>query len=870
MNQRWSRTRSRAFATGDTYDSRVQLLERDHLLERFAAVLSAAEGGTGALVAVSGEAGVGKSFLVKEMVLGRSVDWGFCEPLETPRPLGPFRDLANGLAMDEATLCEDLLQLLRAGPRILVVEDAHWLDDASAAVLRFLGRRVATTASVVVVTYRDDVPGDHPLRRVLGDLTTSSALVRLPVEPLTAGAVEQLVAGSALDPETTWRLTGGNPFLVSTLLDDPDRAVSTSVRDVAWSRIARLPAAAVAALRSLAVVPGRIPLDDVAEYAGVLDVLAGSGLMRVDGPFLEFRHELVRRAIEYELTAEQARSAHHDAFARLRKRRRQADPALLAFHAGAAGLLDDAFTFEQQAAAAAAITGAHGQAAAHFRRAADLASARAGTDVAVDLLTCLAREEHSIGHDRQAREAAEEALALAQQQSDPLVLAQALMIMSRTSANEADALAFGTQAVERLEAQGASRELADAYAYLATRRMVARELDAADELAGLALSLVGEDDPGVRVIALQARGAARTLAGTEPDCAHLWQAVEVGTAAAGVDRELGLAWTNLVSAAGESRLYDVVAIAGPRALAYFAQRDLDGLAGYTRAWIGRSEFEQGRWTAATAAVDAVLSDRAGVSEITHLAALCTQGRIRARRGDPQIDPPLSEAHAIAVKLASLQRLAPVAVARAEAAWLAGRREDPQIVADLESAFAMAVDRHNGGFVGELALWLQRLGRPVQVDDPVGPYAPQLAGDVIAAGNAWYALGCPYEAAEAWADSDDEEVLRRALDIVITLGAGPLRQRLARRMRELGIRTIPRGPRGSASQDALGLTAREQEVLVWVQAGSTDAEIAAALHLSVKTVGHHVSAILRKTGVGSRRQLDPRWGTTPHVPTAPGS
>jgi DNA-binding CsgD family transcriptional regulator/tetratricopeptide (TPR) repeat protein len=846
------------------------LVERGALLERFAAVISAAEQGSGALVAVSGEPGVGKSSLVREMVSGRAADWGFCEPLETPRPLGPFRDLAGALKVDGFALGEDVLALLGSRTRIVVIEDAQWLDDGSAGVLRFLGRRISTTPSIVVVTYRDHLPGDHPLRRVLGDLSTSSALVRFEVEPLSAAGVEELVAGSALDALETWRLTGGNPFLVSSLLEDPDRAVSRSVRDVAWSRVARLPDPAAAAVRSLAVVPGRIPLEDLFSYAEVLDVLVASGLMRVEGPHLEFRHELVRRAIEHELIPEQRRTAHGEAFARLRQRRRSVDPAVLAFHAAGAGLLDEAFVLEKAAASAAAESGAHTQAAAHYRRAADLAGSREPVRVVVDLLIGLAEEEQNIGHDTGARQAAARALGLAEQQKDPRLRAHALLMMSRTAANEADALDFGVQAATLLESQGPGPELAEVYAYLASRRMVARELDAAEELATRALTMAGDDAPGVQIIAHQALGAARTLAGVEPGCGHLWRAVEMGTASARVDRELGLAWTNLVSAAGEARLYDVVTAAAPAALAYFEERDLDGSAGYTRAWIGRCRFEQGDWTEATSWVDAVLGGPSGVSEISRLTALCTRGRIRARRGDPQVAEPLEEARAIASHLASLQRLAPVAIARAEAAWLAAASIDDEIIADLETAFVLATDRHSSAILGELALWMQRVGSSVPYDGAAEPYASQLAGDAATAGDAWHQLGCPYEAAEAWAESEDEQVLRRALDTLIDLGAGPLRQRVARRMRTLGIRSIPRGPRRPASDDTLGLTAREQEVLIWLQAGSTDPEIAAGLHVSVRTIGHHVSSILRKAGVSSRRQLDPRWGTTPHVPPVPSS
>ncbi len=156
-------------------------------------------------------------------------------------------------------------------------------------------------------------------------------------------------------------------------------------------------------------------------------------------------------------------------------------------------------------------------------------------------------------------------------------------------------------------------------------------------------------------------------------------------------------------------------------------------------------------------------------------------------------------------------------------------------------------------VGELGLWMRRHGLLAGVPAVAAePYRLQLAGEHVPAAEAWLAIGCPYEAADALSDAAEEAPVRRALELFGTLGARPGRQRAARRLRELGVRSIPRGPRDSTGPD--GLTAREQEVLSRLRTGDTDGEIAARLHLSTKTVGHHVSAVLRKTGARSRREL----------------
>jgi DNA-binding NarL/FixJ family response regulator len=71
------------------------------------------------------------------------------------------------------------------------------------------------------------------------------------------------------------------------------------------------------------------------------------------------------------------------------------------------------------------------------------------------------------------------------------------------------------------------------------------------------------------------------------------------------------------------------------------------------------------------------------------------------------------------------------------------------------------------------------------------------------------------------------------------------------MRELGIRTIPRGPRAATRAAPAGLTAREQEVLALISAGLANREISQRLFISERTVQHHVSAVLAKIGVPSR-------------------
>jgi DNA-binding NarL/FixJ family response regulator len=136
-------------------------------------------------------------------------------------------------------------------------------------------------------------------------------------------------------------------------------------------------------------------------------------------------------------------------------------------------------------------------------------------------------------------------------------------------------------------------------------------------------------------------------------------------------------------------------------------------------------------------------------------------------------------------------------------------------------------------------------------DVAQPYRLLLASNPVGAAQLWTELGCPYEAAMALASAPDEAAVREALSIFTDLGASPACQIARQRLRALGARSIPAGPRTATRAHPFGLTRREREVLDLICAGNTNAEIAATLFISAKTVDHHVSAILAKLGVATR-------------------
>src|SRR5262249_25138357 len=150
-----------------------------------------------------------------------------------------------------------------------------------------------------------------------------------------------------------------------------------------------------------------------------------------------------------------------------------------------------------------------------------------------------------------------------------------------------------------------------------------------------------------------------------------------------------------------------------------------------------------------------------VSTYPRTVALCVLAVVRARRGDPDAGALVAEAHRLAEPTHELPRLAVVAAARAELAWVSGRHDEIEQLTGTASARAKA--NHVPRVIGELARWRALAGVIDQLpDDLPEPEALELAGEWSNAAECWAALGCPYESAVARANTDDERSLRQAL------------------------------------------------------------------------------------------------------------
>ena len=720
----------------------MQLLERESYIEDLSALLDRIPTVGGCVALISGEAGIGKTSLLRKFAAVQNkaacVLWGGCEALFTPHPLAPLQDISRQIGGDfPKAICAaanrheifnaTLDQFARLpAPSVVVIEDAHWADDATLDLIKFLGRRLARLGVMLMVSYRDDEVNDkHPLRSVIGDLPPAS-LCRVRLQPLSEGAVGVLAVAAGRSPAGLHEVTGGNPFFVTEVLAASENKIPSTVRDAVIARLARLSGEARNVAHLVSIVPShaeRWLIDGMIGPSGeVMQECLNAGMVAHRDCSLGFRHEIARRAVEDSMSLPERQDLHAGVLAMLLKQREgKVAIVRLVHHADNAADSAAVLRFAPVAAERAAALGAHRDAAGHLRTAlrhAALLGASFADEERALLFERLSYECYLTDEMADASVAREQALAMWRSLGSRRKEGDALRWLSRLSwfnGRKAAAEAYASEAVTVLEQLPAGRELAMAYSNSAQLYMLAENVAASLEWGRKALELairLGETE--IEVHALTNIGTAK-LVGEDPMGREDLERALATALNGGFEEHAARAFTNLGTMSFRHREFSAAVEYLKAGIAYCDEHNLDSWIRYMTAYRSQISMALGHWDDALRDAQTVIR-HPRVAPVSKIPALATLGRIRARRGDPESESSagetaLAEGYRLAVPTDEMQRLVQVLAARAEAAWLRGG-EAPEVLADLSKAYELGLkhaeflDPGRAGFLA-VAAWPSR-------------------------------------------------------------------------------------------------------------------------------------------------------------------
>jgi DNA-binding CsgD family transcriptional regulator len=853
-------------------ESSARLLEREPALAVLSEALLRADQDRGRTVAVTGEAGVGKSSVLNAFAdavgTRATVMWGQCEPLHTARALGPLHDFASelGSGVIEAlraqsstfSVFDAALHAIHTNekPIVMVLEDVHWADEGTLDFIRFLSRRVGRLPLCLILSFRSDEVGpEHPLRLTLGDVPGEN-LRRIALTPLSIDAVAQMSGKNLRDVESLYRATAGNPFYVTEALANSEQTLPHSVRDAVLARLSRLDEAERQVMNVVCVSPGRVARAVVQDVLGPSSVAQIStclqrGVLVQDGDTVHFRHELARLATLSALSATEQQALHQrvlDVYLRSSSE----DVSRMLHHALAVDDPPLVLKLAREAAAQSAALGAHKQAAAHYLTALNARVEKTKAEQA-SLLGAWSYVAALSKIDDAAIDARHRAIALWREEGDAAQVAQNLRWLSRLhwyrgESERADR--FIEESVQMLADTPACEEKAWGLSSRAQMHMLRGRNDEAKAWGERAIEMaqaVGSTE--VHVHAMNTVGCA-LLFGQLGDGLPLLQKSLALSVEHKHHEQAARAYTNIVSWAVEQRQLPLAERYAREGLEFDQKHDLDSWTHYLEGVYAQVLLQLGRLDEAAEIAESAL-DVPDLTQVMRMPALNVLATIAVRRGYEDAAARVDDVLRFAHDTQESQRLCPALMVVAEKAWVDNQPEQfAQALAALSPPMRSSFSVWHEG---ELRVWAHHLGIefPWTSHNVLPEYFQNvLNGNVEKAAAAWQDRAEPYFQALVLAGGDDDQLLR-AIAITEELNVSASSARLRELASARGVRTTKRGPYATSRGNSFGISVKELDVLRLMAVGRTNNEIAEELFRSPKTVEHHSRAVIAKLGAKNR-------------------
>jgi DNA-binding CsgD family transcriptional regulator len=849
------------------------LIEREALLAMLQTELDKVTSGEGHCVFISGEAGIGKTALIKafcKQQQGRcTIYQGACDALFTPRPLAPLYDIIWQVHSDlwpNSHSIEDRSELFAAffrklsqqKERILIVfEDIHWADEATLDFIKFFARRIAQLHCLFILTYRDDeVHSRHPLRNVLGQLP-GGAFTRLSIAPLSRQAVEKLAAERGYAGEDVYNITGGNPFYVTEILSSYSLGVPDNIRDAILSAYNRSDAKARQVWDLLSVIPSGIETTYLEQfeplYAAAIERCLDLKIILIKDGLVFFKHELFRRTIETSLSPLK-RVALNKQILDLLQQSFEENQAIerIIHHAKNANEYSLVVKYAPIAARQAASVGAHVEASRLYQTAIEYYQ---GTDK--DLLCRLYEayaDECYLTHQiKEALTYTTKALDCWKEKNDTAMIGSSLRLLSRLwwlDGNYRNAVRFGLQAVGVLDNQPASSIKAMAYSNMSQLCMLSDMRDQCLHWGHKAIAMAEElNDTDVLAHALNNVGCMemRVPVTTQKGIALLRRSLDIALTN-GNHEHVARAYANLGMNWAAFKEFPLAKQVLEDGLSYCEERDLGSWKTILLSCTARIKLETGHWQEAYAIADELLKNDHQPAVIK-INALTVTATIMMRKGEAGVLPLLQEAVARALETKAPQRVIPSVIAWLEYEWLTGKISIEKEI--LDHAKAMAEQSFHHLQNDEFIFWLAKARKSRLPGEVVHHgYNTGSQAKTLQAAAFWEHAGCRYQQALVLYDGSIDDK-KEALNMLRDLGADAVYEKMKQEMKTAGIKNIPRGIRRATRSNAAFLTERELDVLQLLKEGMQNKEIATSLFISPKTVDNHLTSILFKLDVNSR-------------------